>query len=560
MALPSPERPIPPLAPLYLMLGLVTMANTILAAALPTVSNELGGARDYTAAFTAYLLPKALMTPVGGRLVDGFPPRRVVALSTLMYLFGSLGCGLAQSMDQLLAFRVLQGCGGGALLASAYTFMDLLVPPRQQGQVQARVALILGLGAAAAPVIGGILTQHLGWRWCFFLNVPPLLLGLVTLLRLPPLQPRGKAQLDFLGLVLLAAAAIPLLLALTWAGSRLPWSSPTLWALLVFSLLCWGAFWFYEKRPQEPLFDPAILSQPVLGLSFLASFCMGGAYLSSLIYLPLYMTVVQGTSPLLAGLAMLPFIIGNIAGAIRGGSEITASGRYRGLGLKGPALAAAASLGLAALLPGPTPLLPFLALQGVLAFAFGLCGEVYNVAVQNVTPMHRQGMTGSALEFVRQLGSALGMAVIGSLLLVSLDQKLPALLKAQVEPLGITMDVSQFEDRQGLIDLHQRELAALRKLAEEASQGNREALQKVERMPFFSAEIKGQMQSGTRPAQLEAELERLSAQIRDRVQSTVAEAVDRAQQEICLLCGLLCLLALALSYRLPDMALREEVT
>ena len=149
----SPAR-LPNLTPLYLVLGLTTMASTILATALPTLSGELGGARDYTAVVTAFMLPKALPTPIGGRLVDSFAPRRVVSLTCLLYLLGTLGCAMANSMNHLLVFRAIQCFGGGALLASAYTFMDLLVPPRQQGQVQARVAIILGLSAAISPVIG----------------------------------------------------------------------------------------------------------------------------------------------------------------------------------------------------------------------------------------------------------------------------------------------------------------------------------------------------------------------------------------------------------------------
>ena len=556
---------LPNLGPLYLVLALCTMASTILATALPSLSGELGGARDYTAVVTVYMLPKALATPVGGRLVDSYRPRLVVALTCLLYLLGTLGCAMCSTMGQLLWCRAVQGFGGGALLASAYTFIELLVPPRQQGQVQARVAIILGLGAAIAPVVGGLLTEHLGWRWCFYLNVPPLLVGLLAILRLPNPQPRGSGKLDGLGVILLAGVTFPLLLSFSWGGSRLPWLSPQILGMLTCSALSLLAFLWAEKRPSEPLFDQQMLRDPVMGWSFVAAFCVGGAFLNTVIYGPLYMSAVKNLSPFQAGLSLLPFIVGNIIGAVVAGNFISSRARYRQLGLWGTGLSALFSFIMMSLLKHEDPPLALmLVLEALLAFSYGLCYEVYSVAVQNVTPIARQGMTGSALEFVRQLGCALGIAVVGSLLLVSLDQRLPGLLESRLVPLGIHLRVTQFEDEEVIEGLKDKVLSNLKKDAQACLKGDRAAYQRLSSSPLLSQQLKTDLlPDGDYPAdivqRLDQAMEKVAGDIQTEIKAALALAVRQAQADVAALCCGLGLMALLASCKLPDRQLRDQV-
>lgn len=541
------------------------MASTILATALPSLSGELGGARDYTAVVTVYMLPKALATPVGGRLVDAFRPRRVVALTCLLYLLGTLGCAFCSNMGQLLLCRALQGFGGGALLASAYTFIDLLVPPRQQGQVQARVAIILGLGAAIAPVIGGLVTEHLGWRWCFYLNIPPMLLGLLAILRLPNPEPRGGGRLDGLGVILLAGVAFPLLLSLSWGGSSYPWLSPRILGMLAVSGLALMAFLWAEKRPAEPLFDPRMLKDPVMGWSFVAAFCVGGAFLNTVIYGPLYMSAVKDLSPFQAGLSLLPFIIGNIIGAVVAGNFITSRARYRQLGLWGTGLSALFSFIMMTLLNHQDPpLAVLLVLEAVLAFSYGLCYEVYSVAVQNVTPIARQGMTGSALEFVRQLGAALGIALVGSLLLLSLDRSLPGLLELRLAPLGIHLQVTQFEDEAVIKGLRDEVLTNLKEDAQACLKGDKIAYQRLSSSPLLSQQLKADLlPDGDYPPDIVQRLDKAMQKVADDIQaeikSALALAVRQAQADVAALCCGLGLMALLASWKLPERQLRDQV-
>lgn len=540
------------------------MGNTILATALPSISADLAGARDYTDVVTAYLLPKALATPIGGRLVDAHPPTRVVTLALLLHLVGTIGCAQAGTMDHLIGWRIVAGLGGGALVAAIYALLDLVVAPRRQGQVQATVAITLGLGAAVAPVVGGLVTQHLGWRGCFYISVPPLALCLLYLFRLPHLPARGQAQLDLPGIGALTLMTCPLLLALTWGGSDLPWTSPLIISLVALAALGAGLFFRIEATRPQPLFDPRVLRDPTVGWSFLAAFTLGGAFLSSLLYLPLYVQTVKGFSPLTAGLALLPFVVGSIAGAVVSSRFVTEHARYRRLALAGTAGAAVHFAVLYLLLDGSAPIWVFLALQLTLAACFGAVTDLFSIAVQNATPANRQGMMSSSLEFVRQLGAALGIAVVGSLLLACLNESLPRQVDRLLGPLGIKVPVTEFEDAAKMREIARATLERIRADVQRSLAGDRAAYARLRGNPNLPARLKAELDVKP-PAphaftpQLEAELEALAEATRGALQQTLAAAVTQAQQRVFLVCLGLCLIACVAAQRMPDHLLRETL-
>ncbi len=559
------ERPLPNLAPFYLTLAVVSMANTILATALPQVSADLSGARDYAAVVTAYLLPKALATPVGGRLVDAFTPKRVVFGFFYLYLFATIGCGAVGSMSQLLAWRVLQGLGGGGLMASIYVAIDLLVPPRSQGRVQATIAMVLGAGAAAAPLVGGLITQFLGWRWCFYANIPILLACMVALRGMPGLKARGKAKVDWLGALALVACSCPLMLALTWGGSSYPWTSPLILGMAATAAVSGAVFWWLEGRQPEPLFDPRLAKEPVLRWSFLAGLTLGGAFFGSLLYLPLFITVVKGASAAAAGMAMLPFILGSIVGAMFGGYRVESTGRYKTTALFGCAAAGVTALLLYAELDGAFRDPIFYLLQFALAFAFGSSQDMFSIAVQNSTPAHRQGMTGSSLEFVRQLGAALGLALVGSIFLLSLERQMPRQMARYLTPLKVTVEMSQFEDPDQLAEIHQLILKAIVERAQQAAQGSETAIGDLRKTPVLTSELElllTQKRSASQPALTPEELKLLQAaaeQTDQALTGALSQAVQEAQRRVYLLTAVLCLIAFLASLRLPDRELLEAL-
>lgn len=553
---------LPRLGPLYLTLGIVAMSNTILASALPTVSAELSSTGDYTAIVTAYLLPKALATPIGGRMVDAFRPKTVVLWFTVLYILTTLACGMAQSMDQLLALRVLQGIGGGGLLASVYVVIDLLVPPRFQGRVQARVSMVFGGGAAAAPLVGGAITQYLGWRWCFFANLPALLVCLYELTRLPALEPRGKLSIDWKGAVFLTLFSCPLLLALTWGGVKFPWTAPQSLGLLALSVASGVLFWRTEKQPEEPLFDPELARGAVLRWSFLACFAVGGAFLGSLLFQPLFITVVESTGQTLAGLSMLPFIIGSIAGSVYGGGRVEDTGRYQRLAVVAGAVCCVTSLLLYALLTFHYQVVIFFLLQIVLAFAFGVAQDIYGIAVQNDTVASRQGMTGSALEFVRQLGSALGLSLVGTIFLLSLGRVMPREMDRWLSPLDIHVQTSSLEDPTHLEELRNQILKRLIHVASASADGEESAYRRLLQSPILTPELKESLRPGHHK-ELDAETTRELKDVAERADEALMESlrasVMAAQAKVYLLSALLCFLALLATLKLPDKELLSKL-
>ena len=535
------QAELPPLGPLYLSLAVVAMANTILASALPAVSSDLAGARDYTAIVTAYLLPKALATPVGGRLVDAWRPKRVVAGFSWLYILTTGLCGLVTSIDQLLLLRVFQGLTGGGLLASVYVMIDLMVPPRFQGRVQGRVSLVLGSSAAAAPLIGGLITEYLGWRWCFFLNLPPLIFSALALRSLPDLSPKGKLSVDWRGLISLVLVSSPLLLAATWGGVRYPWSSPQILSLLGLCAIGSLLFWWVERIPEEPLFDPEMAADPVIRWSFVACFCTGGAFLGSLLFLPQFMVTVVGVGPALAGLALVPYVVGSMVGSVYGGGRVEDTGRYRKALVVSNLGTIVVSLLLWWMVDSHLWLTPFFLLQFLLAFFLGWSQGIYGIAVQNATAAERQGMTGSGLEFVRILGSALGLSLVGSMFLLSLDETMPSKIKQWLEPLGIEVRLESFESpdkvKELQTELHRHLLQV---------EGKEESYQRLAHLTGMKTTPKGGVDEVERRAM-------------DSLIEAASHAIRKAQGHVYLLTALLSVIGLFASVMQPERKLRTTL-
>lgn len=558
------DTAIPDLKPLYLTLAVVAMANTILASALPTVSADLSGARDYTAIVTAYVLPKALATPVGGRLVDAWRPKRVVAGFGWLYLLATALCGMVENIDQLLLLRVLQGLTGGGLLASVYVVIDLLVPPRFQGRVQGRISLVLGASAAAAPLLGGLITEYFGWRWCFFLNIPPLILGMLSLRKLPELAPKGKLSVDWKGMLCLILVSSPLLLATTWGGARYPWTSPLILGLFATSAVACILFWIVERLPEEPLFDPALASDPVIGWSFVACFCTGGAFFGSLLFLPQFMVSVVGVGPTFAGLALLPFVIGSMVGSVYGGGVVEDTGRYKKLLICANIGTIITAILLWGIVERELWLIPFFLLQFVLAFFLGVSQDIYGIAVQNATSAERQGMTGSGLEFVRLLGSALGLSLVGSLFLISLDRTMPTEIQRWLTPLGIKLSAQDFEDQNKVEQLQNDLHRQLVKEAQQADSGDDDTFRRLASSPLLDKELRKELGPGSASHKPLTEHEQSQLESREKVAvrsllNAASGAIRKAQGQVYLLTALLALIGLLSSVMQPERKLRVSL-
>jgi len=413
------------LAGLVLATVMATLDTQVVATALPTIVSELAGLTLFGWVSTAYLLALAVVTPLAGKLGDLVGRRPVFLGAVGVFLTGSALCGLAQSMPQLVAFRAAQGIGAGGLTVSVFAIVGELFDPRQRARYQGLFATVFAVSGLAGPVIGGALTQHLGWRSVFYLNLP---LGAVTLatamrfLRLP--RPDRRPRVDVGGTLLLGAAVSALVLATSRAASPTGNTALSLaLAVLVFPLL---AGWvLVERRVREPVMPLSLFQVPSFTAAAIIAFVGGAAALGLVSYLALFLQRAAGASATTAGLLLLPGSLGIVSGSVLAGWHMGRSGRYRALLGASMGGGAAASGLLASMGPHtPTALIAlYLLLYGLTA---GLSQQTVLIAAQAAAPSADLGAATGAITFARLAGSSLGIALFGAVLNARLPTELAA--------------------------------------------------------------------------------------------------------------------------------------
>jgi len=417
-------------AGLMLAVLLAALDQTIVATALPTIVGELHGLEHMAWAVTAYLLAATIGLTIYGKLGDQFGRKPVFLFAISVFLLGSALTGLAQSMGQLIAFRAVQGIGGGGLTIGAQAIIGELIAPRERGRYIGAFFGMFGLASVAGPLLGGYLTDAWSWRWCFYINLPlgALTLAIVTAgLHLPrhPTRPR----LDYLGAALLAVAVTCMVLVTSWGGTRYAWASPTIIALGVAAPVLLGAFVLAERRAAEPVVPLRLFRSRVFNVANGLSLVIGVVLFGTIIYIPAFFQMAQGASATQAGLRMLPMMAGLLAAAVWSGQRISATGTYRRFPIAGMALGAA-GLALLSRLGADTPYplaSSFLLLLGV---GMGLSMQVLVLAVQNAAPPTDLGAATSATNFVRQIGGSFGAAGLGAVFTSRLSEQLAARLPA----------------------------------------------------------------------------------------------------------------------------------
>ncbi|WP_435192874.1 MDR family MFS transporter [Streptomyces sp. NRRL F-5630] len=421
-AVPAPSRrPVPVrwvLLGVLLALLLSMLDGLIVGTAMPTVVDDLGGLDRMSWVVTGYTLATACSTAVWGKLGDLFDRKRVFLASVVLFLVASAACGLAPSMNALIAFRVVQGLGAGGMGAGAFALIGALVPPRERGRYQGMIAAVMAAGQLGGPLVGGFVTGHLGWRWAFYVNVPVGLVCLTwcgLLLRLPARERQGAVRIDWAGIVLLSGALSAFVMAATWAGSTYAWGSWRILCLGALAVALLAAFVATELRVGEPLMPPRVYtSHRNFPLAAVLLTVTGMALFGATLYLPLYQQVVQGATASHSGLLLLPMMIATLVATSVAGKVMSATGRYKIFPVTGAA-SMIVGMGLLSTAGTDTPHSLTTVSMVLLGIGSGFALQMANTIAQNSVPMRDMGAASAATNLFRTLGGSLGLALFASL-------------------------------------------------------------------------------------------------------------------------------------------------
>ena len=425
-----------------LMLGLFLAAldQTIVSAALPKIVEELGDVHQLTWVVVAYLLTSTASTPLWGKLGDLFGRRIIFQIAIASFIVGSALCGVAQSMFQLVLFRAIQGIGGGGLFAVGFAIVADVVSPRERGRYIGYFTAVFASAGVIGPLAGGLLTDHLNWRWIFTINLPLGLLALVVTSRVLKLPfARRAAKLDLGGAALLVTSVTSLVLVTVWGGNRFDWGSLPILALLAGGLGLAAIFVWWESKASEPIVPLRLFRNPVPAVAFPLSFLTGSIMFSSLSFLPLFLQGVNGVSATNSGLLISPQMLGMSTMSIFIGRAVSRTGRYKSFIVAGTGVFVVV-MGLLSRLDGQTSNFYVGAVMVLVGCAIGMSMPILSTATQNAVEIRDIGTATSALTFFRSLGGSFGVAAYGAIFGARLSDGLNGIAAQTPLPKGVTAD------------------------------------------------------------------------------------------------------------------------
>ncbi len=409
-----------------LCLGLLMSAldTTIVSTAMPKIARELSGLALYSWPFTAYLICSTVATLVFGKLSDSWGRRAVFLGGLAWFIAASALCGLAPNMAAFVAFRGLQGIGGGVIVSTAFAIVGEAFPPRERGKYMGLLGGMYGVAAVLGPSAGGLIADSLGWRWVFYMNLPlgiaafaVLAIGLSGLA-----EERGRARVDWAGIALFLLSVVPLLLGLSLGGKNYAWDSLPILGLFALAVIACALFLAVERRvdPGKAILPLAFFKDREYAVSAAGSFLSNAVFFAGILLIPLYLQRVLRSSAAGSGLATTPYVLAYTVGSIFAGQAISRLGKYRALAIACAALTLAATLPLCLIRPSWGKL-PVIAVMLALGIGLGGTTPIFQVAAQSNRDPRSLGAVTASVMFFRSLGSAVGSAVYGAIMSGSLS-------------------------------------------------------------------------------------------------------------------------------------------
>jgi len=406
---------------LMVALLLAALDQTIVATALPRVVSELGGITQYSWVFTAYVLGSTVTVPLYGKLGDAHGRKPMFMIAISIFLVGSVLCGLAQNMVQLVVFRAIQGVGAGGLFPLTLAMVAMIVPPRDRGRYQGLIGSVFAGASIIGPLVGGFIVDNASWRWIFFVNVPVGIAAMAVIAVTMPKRPyRQEHSIDWLGAGVLALGTTALLLGLVWGGSDYPWGSPQVLGALVAAVVLLALFGLVESRVREPILPFDLLRNQTVASSVACMFLVGAAMFGTISFVPLFVQGVIGTSATSSGVVLTPLLLGAVTTSFLSGQIVSRTGRYRPNTLLGPVV-----LGLGEVLlwrMGVDATNAEAARNMVIAgIGLGMMMQIFVLSIQNSVQRSQMGSATALSQFSRSIGATLGVALMG----VIVNQRLP---------------------------------------------------------------------------------------------------------------------------------------